>query len=72
MKKYTITNIYEADYGCEGLREGEQVKVMVHLKDENGESITLEAEDAWLLANEIEEGSKVIIDVLGRLKKVEG
>ena len=67
MKKYTITNIYEADYGCEGLREGEQLKVVVHLKDEKGEIMTLEAEDAWLITNKIKEGNKVIINTSGRL-----
>lgn len=70
MKKYTITNIYEADYGCEGLREGEPLKVMVQLKEENGEVMTLEAEDAWLITNKIKEGNKVIIDPSKRLMKV--
>ena len=70
MKKYTITNIYEADYGCEGLREGEQLKVVVHLKDEKGEIMTLEEEDAWLITNKIKEGNKVIINTSGRLVKV--
>ena len=61
---------HEADYGCEGLREGEQLKVVVHLKDEKGEIMTLEVEDAWLITNKIKEGNKVIINTSGRLVKV--
>ena len=39
-------------------------------KDEKGEIMTLEAEDAWLITNKIKEGNKVIINTSGRLVKV--
>lgn len=70
MKKYIVSNIYEADYGCEGLKEGENIKVIVDLMDETGQNLRMEAEDAWLLQQKIQEKSKVMIDASGKLKKV--
>ena len=40
---YTVTHIYEADFGCEERADGRQRHV--------------EVEDEWLTANGIEEGS---------------
>ena len=44
---YTVTHIYEADFGCEERADGAKAKCVVYL----------EVEDEWLTANGIEEGS---------------
>lgn len=69
MEKYTVDNIYEADFGCEERREDERLKVIVHLTDEQGQKTVLEEEDEWLKNHRINEGSRVIQDASGRLKK---
>ena len=33
---YTVTHIYEADFGCEERADGEKAKCVVYLEDENG------------------------------------
>lgn len=70
MKKYIVSNIYEADYGCEGLKEGENIKVIVDLIDEMGQNLRMEVEDDWLIQQKIQEESKVILDTSEKLKKV--
>ena len=57
MKMYTVTHIYEADFGCEERADGAKAKCVVYLEDENGRKRHIEVEDEWLTANGIEEGS---------------
>ena len=33
---YTVTHIYEADFGCEERADGAKAKCVVYLEDENG------------------------------------
>ena len=54
---YTITHIYEADFGCEERPDGAKAKCVVYLEDEAGKQYHIEVEDEWLTANGIEEGS---------------
>ena len=54
---YTVTHIYEADFGCEERVDGAKAKCVVYLEDENGRQRHVEVEDEWLTANGIEEGS---------------
>ena len=57
VQMYTITHIYEADFGCEERADGAKAKCVVYLEDENGRQRHVEVEDEWLTANGIEEGS---------------
>lgn len=57
VQMYTVTHIYEADFGCEGRADGAKAKCVVYLEDENGRQRHVEVEDEWLTANGIEEGS---------------
>ena len=54
---YTVTHIYEADFGCEERPDGAKAKCVVYLEDEAGKQYHIEVEDEWLTANRIEEGS---------------
>lgn len=55
-KKYTIIRIYEPDFGCEGLQEGQKRMDDVILEDENGNQITIQIADEELYANNLNEG----------------
>ena len=57
VKMYTVTHIYEADFGCEERADGAKAKCVVYLEDENSRKRHVEVEDEWLTANGIEEGS---------------
>lgn len=55
---WKIKGIYEADYGCEERLPGEKLKCSVTLEDECGNTKVVEAEDEWLRANNLDEGSQ--------------
>lgn len=54
---WKIKQIMEADYGCEERLPGEELKCLVILENECGETKRLEAGDAWLRENNLDEGS---------------
>ena len=63
MKKYKVINIYEQDFGCEGLPEGKEYSVDVVLSNiETNEEITISAPDAELYEKNINIGSLVSYD----------
>ena len=72
MKIYKVINIYEADFGCEGLPEGQSPKVIVHMEEASGEEKIVQADDIWLINQNIDEGSKVIIGEKGKLYPAPG
>ena len=45
VQMYTITHIYEADFGCEERADGAKAKCVVYLEDENGRQRHVEVED---------------------------
>ena len=47
---YTVTHIYEADFGCEERADGAKAKCVVYLEDENGGQRHVEVEDESLTA----------------------
>ena len=67
MKRYKITRIDEADYGCEGRPEGEEAMDSVWLEDENGEVHIVKAADALLYERQLDEGSLVTFDEKNQL-----
>lgn len=68
--KYTVKNIYEADFGCEERNDTDSLKVMVYLESQCGELVKLEQDDSYLLEKKIDEGCTVTISEDGRLLKV--
>lgn len=66
---YTVTNIVEADFGCEERPEGRGAQACVYLKDETGAGRVLEQDEVWLADAGIKEGACVRIDDRGRLVK---
>lgn len=58
MKKYTIVKIYEPDFGCEGLLDGQQRMDDVVLKDMDGNEMKVQIPDAELYAKNLNEGDE--------------
>lgn len=54
---WKILNIFDGDYGCEELKEGESPKVTVTLEDEDGNRRFFSVEDGFLYEKGLEEGS---------------
>jgi len=46
--KYTILKIFEEDYGCEGIPEGEELMCSVLVRDTNGNEKWLRVPDSRL------------------------
>ena len=44
---YTVTHIYEADFGCEERADGAKAKCVVYLEDENGRQRHVEEGSSW-------------------------
>lgn len=60
---WKIKEILEADFGCEERQPGEQLKCLVRLENEEGETRELEVEDEWLYEQGLDEGSVWKIDL---------
>lgn len=60
MKQYKVIHIIEPDFGCEGLPDGSVRMDQVILQDEEGVRIIVEAADAYLYEQRIDEGDVVI------------
>lgn len=58
MKKYTIMKIYEPDFGCEGISDGQQRMDDVVLKDMEGNEVIVQISDAELYAKNLNEGDE--------------
>ena len=67
---YTVEQIEELDFGCEGRPEGMKDMVRVILQGDNGEEESIKVEDDWLYAHEIDEGDRVELDPERSLVKV--
>lgn len=66
---YKVINIQEADYGCEELPSGAEVKSLVVLENENGIRISREESDKELLAKGIDIGKYAYIDEHNRINR---
>ena len=69
-EKYTITGIYEDDFGCEERSSDYEPMVIVMMKSREGEEFSVKQPDAWLYEQEIREGDEVFLEE-GRLRKAE-
>ena len=54
---WKILNIFDGDYGCEELKDGETPKVTVTLEDENGNRRFFSVKDSFLYEKNLDEGS---------------
>ena len=55
---WKIKQIFDGDYGCEELAPGQKPKLSVTLVNEDGRQKNVWAEDEWLMANGLDEGSE--------------
>lgn len=69
-EKYIVKSIYEYDYGCEGLPENDELKVVVVLEKENGETVRTVKYDCDLIKEDINENDMVEL-IAGKLKKIQ-
>lgn len=58
---YKVVDIIEPDFGCEGIPDGEVLMDDIVLLSQDGEQITLKAEDEMLYKDGIDVGSRVKI-----------
>ena len=60
--RYTILDIYDEDYGCEGIPDGEELMCSVRVRDENGTEKLLRIADNYLTENDLNRGSVFELD----------
>lgn len=68
-EKYTVSKIYEDDFGCEERDDGYQAQVIVIIKSSGGDEFSVKQADAWMYEQEIREEDEVYL-IGGKLKKV--
>ena len=54
---WKIKRILEGDFGCEERKKKKKLKCVVILENESGDTRQVEAEDEWLTANHLDEGT---------------
>lgn len=54
---WTVSGIYDNEYGCEERNPDEPLKYIVVLENDVGEEKEVLAEDSWLRKNKIDTGS---------------
>lgn len=69
MKSYIITKIFEADYGCEGIPEGESMQDIVCMRADDGETLNVKVNDSELIEKNINEGDRVYCNEKGEIFK---
>lgn len=60
--KYEIINIYDEDYGCEGIPDGEELMCTVILRDENGTEKHIRLADSFITENQLKTGGYVLLE----------
>lgn len=67
---YKIIRIDEADHGCEGIPEGQEVKDEVTIETQSGSQFIMQIEDALLYKQDLNEGDSFSIDNSGNIVKI--
>lgn len=67
-EKYTVSKIYEDDFGCEERGDAYQAQVIVIIKSSDGNEFSVKQADVWMYEQEINEGDEVFL-VEGKLQK---
>lgn len=62
MAAYIVKQIYEADFGCEGMPDGSEIQAEILLRSEDGEEISVMVPDGELYDKNINEGDRVHFD----------
>ena len=57
--KYKILKIYDDDYGCEGVPEGQKPMCSVLIQDSQGNERWIKLSDEYLTDNNLNEGDTV-------------
>jgi hypothetical protein len=57
--QYKILKIYEDDYGCEGVPDGQEPMCSVLVQDMDGNEKWLKLSDPYLRENNLEEGCMI-------------
>ncbi|MCR5600100.1 MAG: hypothetical protein K6G33_05100 [Ruminococcus sp.] len=57
--KYTVLEIFEEDYGCEGVPENEEPMCSVLVRNENGIEKWLKISDNYLTQHNIRKGEAI-------------
>ncbi|MCI7804465.1 MAG: hypothetical protein MR503_05235 [Oscillospiraceae bacterium] len=57
--KYKIMKIYDDDYGCEGVPEGQEPMCSVLIQDSHGAEHWIKLSDGYLTENNLNEGDTV-------------
>ena len=60
--RYEIINIFDEDYGCEGIPENEELMCVVFLRDENGNERSLRLSESFITDNSLKKGSYVLLE----------
>ena len=61
QEKYTVTGIYEDDFGCEERSSDYEPMVIVTIQSREGEEASVKQPDAWMYEQEIREGDEVFL-----------
>ncbi len=67
---YKIIRIDEADFGCEGVPDGQPVKDEVTIETQSGSQFIMQIEDALLYKLDLNEGDSFSIDGEGNISKI--
>ncbi len=67
MDIYTVTNIEEADYGCEENFEG--ARALLTLTNSGKDELRVQAAEEWLAQNKIDIGAEVYFDAEKKLRR---
>lgn len=59
--QYKILKIYEDDYGCEGVPEGQELMCSVQIRDDDGNERWVKFSDAYLTAHNLHEGDSILL-----------
>ncbi|MBP5377910.1 MAG: hypothetical protein J6Y64_00025 [Ruminococcus sp.] len=60
--KYEIIEIYEEDYGCEGIPDNEELMCTVLIRDENDFEKHIRLSDSFLTENQLKKGSTLLLE----------
>lgn len=58
-KVLTVIQIFDEDYGCEGIPDGQELMCNVFLQDTDGNQILIKIPDSYITENGINEGDIV-------------
>ncbi|MBQ1388429.1 MAG: hypothetical protein IIY78_02270 [Clostridia bacterium] len=67
---FKIIKIDEADFGCEGVPEGQPIRDSVVIENESHNEFIMQIEDSLLYEKDLNEGDRFTVDENGNIVKV--